>query len=519
MLAQQISSTLWYDYCELEMTVVPIPHGQKHPTFRWKRLQWTKLHVLFNTDKENQLAWLYHLGGDGLAVICGRPSENLFTIDCDSPASLAYVKKQLAMREIQAPCVISSRGGHVYLRAREGAVQGISSGKMQDIEIKGDGELAVLPPTIHHTGHVYEWEQGTPYNIPTISIDEIDFLTDLSGNSVHLKVTVNSQRRLHDDTRRYLSHGAAYPVGTRNDALYNAARDYNYIGDDIHAAHRDLLPVARASGLSDKETLNTIESAFVGTGFSPSVKPSNSITAALKAFRQSAKWASRTANTDKKVFAALIQRRVHDSYNRENGEFRASYRELKELTGIKGWQTIRRSLERFRALGYIETRGHDKASGACIYRFSDMVIAAGNYYLVQNMHTKTTGAVRSTYCADIAHPLSKAIGITATEILNHLHTSGAATTTQIADAIGKHRTTITRHLAKLAAHNLVKKSGDSYTAIEPDTTQEIDIIRSTGTYHEQLIQKQQHDRERALFALNPILQHLLTKNKNKQEAL
>lgn len=117
MLAELQATSKWYDYAELEMTVIPIPHGQKHPNFRWKRLQWTKLHVLYNDKKyHNNLAFLYRHGDEGLAVICGRPSENLFAIDCDSPEALAHIKKQLAMRQIQAPCVLSSRGGHIYLQ-------------------------------------------------------------------------------------------------------------------------------------------------------------------------------------------------------------------------------------------------------------------------------------------------------------------------------------------------------------------------------------------------------------------
>ena len=518
MLAESQATSTWYDYTQLEMTVIPIPHGQKHPNFKWKRLQWTALHVLLDDPKHGLfLSHFYRLADEGLAVICGRPSENLFVIDCDTPDALAHIKKQLALRQIQAPCVLSARGGHLYLRASEGAVKGIASGIMQDIEIKGDGELAVLPPTIHHTGHLYKWEQGTPYHIPTISTDDIDFLSDLSGNPIQLKTTANSQRRLHDDTRRYLEHGSTYTIGSRNNALYRAASDFNYTGKTEVAAHHELTPIAIASGLSAAETAATIQSAY-GQSHTPS--RSNSITDQLHAFLHNAKWQGRTGNTDKNLFGAMVQRRKQDAYNRDNGHFRASYRELMELAGIKGWRTIKHSIERLTNIGYIQHCGQDKASGASIYRFSDMVIAAGAYYLVHKVHTNTTGAVRSTYCLSYAHPLSKSLGTTATDILNHLHASGQQSAKDITAAIGKHRSTITRQLAKLISHNLVCKNDEiTYSACNLSITQQTNIIRDTGAYSADIQLAARHQRERALFALNPILTHLFQKNRRKLEAL
>lgn len=513
MLAESQANSNWYDYLNLEMTVIPIPNGQKHPSFRWKRLQWSKLHTLLNNDKYlPALSSFYRLGGAGLAVICGRPSENLFAIDCDSAEALAHVKKQLTIRDIYAPCVLSARGGHLYLRAREGAVKGIASGILKDIEIKGDGELAVLPPTIHHTGIRYQWEQGTPRNIPTISAEEIDFLSDMDGNTVQLKTTSNSQRRLHDDTRVYLTTGHTLAKGYRNDALFNASRDYVFIGKDKIAAYHDLMPIARQSGLADSEISATIDSAY---GNQPAPAPRDSITSKLNAFVQGAKWQGRTGKTDKRVLTALIERRKQDAYNRDNGNFRASYRELMQLSGIRGWRTIKDSIQRLMQQGYIQQAGVDKASSASIYRISAMLISVGEYYVkkdVHKVHTNTAGALRSSYCLSYAQPLSKTIGITATDILNHLHQYPNQSVAQISKTIGIHRTTTTRHLATLQSHNLVCKSGKTYCICPTTTTQETDIIRDTGAYTNAQDLADRHDHDRALFALNPILEHLYNKN-------
>ena len=147
-----------------------------------------------------------------------------------------------------------------------------------------------------------------------------------------------------------------------------------------------------------------------------------------------------------------------------------------------------------------------------------MVIAAGAYYRVQTVHTNTSGAVRSTYCVDYAHPLSKSIGVTATKILNHLHASGRQSAKEIASATGKHRSTITRQLAKLIDQELVIKNGDTYHAVRLDTVEEMQYLRQSGAYSEQIKLRERHDLDRALFALNPILAHLFKKNEKKQEA-
>lgn len=496
----------WHIYIDLEMTVLPIPQRSKHPNYRWKKIQWSKLHTLANTLKGiNALNQLFRLGGAGLAVVCGRPSENLFVIDCDSPQSLAHVQSELHQREIHAPTVRSSRGGHIYLRAREGAVKGIAAGTLnQPIEIKGDGQLAVLPPTIHESGWHYHWQDGIPTHIPTISIDAIDFLRDEADNPVYLTTTGNSNRRLHDTTRHYLKHGFTLPEGSRNQSLFDAARDYAYIGKTKTDAHYDLLPIARASGLSESEATDTITSAFANKR--PPAPADDSITAKLSSFLAGATWHS---DTDRRVFAALIKRRAQDAYNRTKGIFRASFRELMQLTGFRSWQTIKRSLQRLTDLNYLQSTGRDKASRANCYRFTDMVIQVGTFFDVQNLHTNTAVSLRSNYCVLLHTPLTQALGKSADIILKFLRENPIChTISEIATAVDRHRTTVSRHLKTLLEYDLIFHHEDGYTSVATTVSHEQAILRDTGAYHKQSQLQQRIDQDRAIFALNPILDYL-----------
>jgi DNA-binding transcriptional ArsR family regulator len=509
----------WQEYMLLEMSVIPIPHETKHPNFKWKKLKWPKLWVLMDTAKGRaELAELFRLGGGGLAVICGRPSENLFVIDCDTREKLAAVRFQLWKRGIIAPVVMSSRGGHVYLRSREGAVKTIAAGTVPDIEIQGDGALVVLPPTRHKSGITYQWDGATPRHIPTISIDEIDFLVDADGKSVQLQAA-NSERRLHDDTRRYLQHGQKTAEGKRNQSLFNASRDYKFVGKDLSHAMIDLLPIAVESGLCESEASATITSAFNGNRAS-NPKAGNSITDCLKAFADGAKWEGRRGKTDKLILEALIERRKVDSFHRQDGVFRASYRELMVLARFNDWRTPQRSINRLIAYGYIEDAGRDEVSGARLYRFPKRVIQAGAFFLVQNPYTKQQGALRSSYCGDFAQLHERqALGTTGAAILKAIRiVQTPQSPTAIASKMGIHRTTASRHLKRLEELNLVIEQDGAYFAATTSASHEAEICRITGAYKSDIERQVRFDQERATFALMPILEYLYLKNQRQQEA-
>lgn len=502
----------WLDYAELEMTVLPINHGMKRPKFKWNKFKWTKLHSLLNSDNGyTSLSKLYELGEGGLAVVCGRPSENLFVIDSDSKEVLESMRTMLALRGINAPCVFTARGGHLYLRSREGAVK---TTKGDGFDVQGDGALVVLPPTRHKTGIIYRWEKDTtPRNIPTVSIDDIDFLTK-NGLPLRLTTSKASKRRLHDDTRAYLQSGHMLPEGQRNDGLFNASRDYVYVGRSEAEALHDLLPIATASGLTDEEAVATILSPYKNTR---TQKPSTSIDAKLRAFLASIKWTGRTGNTDSRVLEALIERRKLDAYNRADGEFRASQREIVLRTGGISRKTVGRSLKRLIERGFIQVTGMAKESRATLYRFSEMVLACGGVFLLQNDTIKTAGAVRSTYWGTYANIYKTIIGNTGLAILESLQNT-VHSVTEIAQRIGKNYSTARYNLKKLITLGLVTESAKyRYTAPVLNLSEQYAIIAQTEAHNAFIALQECMEVEWAEYRLNPILKYLWTQNENKKE--
>jgi DNA-binding MarR family transcriptional regulator len=489
------------DYVELEMSVFPIPHGTKKPVFKWKKLRFAKLWRLMDTaEGRRMLHRFYARGGEGLAVLCGRASENLFVLDCDSREVLDAVQKSLAERDIYAPVVISGRGGHVYLRAREGAVKGC---KFAGGDVKGEGGYAVLPPTIHPSGVSYRWVNGIPRHIPTVSVDEIDFL------GVELEVS-GGNRRLHDDTRRYLRAGRFLTEGHRNDALFQAARDYRYVGLDISEALDDLLVIAVQSGLDAREAEATIRSPYTHNR-GQVADGTLSLHRQLVGFARTHDWGTGSGETDRAVFLALAVRRRDDAHRIGGGVFRASYREIALEAKFNSISTVSRALKRLEAQGFIRSMGRDTETGASLWQFENDV------FLKTKKNIKQHLAERSSYCSFLHSDDSPAddlqergiLGRLGYKVLTILRQVGVALAPEhIAFMVDCHITTAKRHLGKLVDMGLADVQADAFVAVDLSRQAELAIVRESGAMACAEKREVRFELDRANFILTPILNYL-----------
>jgi hypothetical protein len=128
--------------------------------------------------------------GDGLAIVCGRPSNDLVCVDLDDMEVV-----RLADEHLPPTAMCDGRPGkpssHRYFRAidipddlKSTAANGIGgprkirlvdkyTGKTF-IDIQGTGSLVVCPPSLHHTGETRVWyglgqpvdQPGEPASIP-----------------------------------------------------------------------------------------------------------------------------------------------------------------------------------------------------------------------------------------------------------------------------------------------------------------------------------------------------------------
>jgi hypothetical protein len=397
-----------FDLYSMGLNVFPQFYGQKQGV-PWKALQSTR--VEFNS--------LFHLfaGQVNLAVMVGKTSRNLFVLDCETEETFAFSINQMQKRHIPIWAVQTARGGHLWLFSADGEVHNIRAGTIAGVEVRGSNCYVLCPPSLHPSGVFYHWSLGESAAPPAVSLAQINWFTDTAGYPITLKAnrrrtsTPSSQARLRVEhlasrlklpvdgrllklsnrTLDYLETGDSIPEGTRNNRLYQAARDLNGCGFNQHEADHLLTPLAQTSGLSSQEIALTLTSAYsrpatpsrpqTPNSFSP--RPQTWLHAL--AYIQSKRWTGRTGSTDYRVALALVERAKMGSDS--HGVFRASERELATMARVGSRNTARKSLKRLQSDDdpplLVRIGGQDR-SGANRWRFSDEMLQLGKGKVVND---------------------------------------------------------------------------------------------------------------------------------------
>jgi len=368
---------------DLGLNPFPLPHGKKGG-FPWKTLQYTRLD---RNDEEYGLLMLFS-GDCNIGIMCGRTSQNLFVIDCESSDILDFHIRQLRQRNIPLWVAETARGGHIYLLSDDGEVDNIPSGILYDAEIRGRNAYVLAPPSIHPSGKAYEWLHQEGDKPPTVSIEQIDWLYDTHNNrvtlSAHQSKSINKvkPRRkpyspLSRRTRYYIHNGHAIPEGTRNNELFRASCDMAGNKFTKQQAFSALHTPASASGLSTCEIEMTINSAYSQPRTPSKPQQQESKPTAdwqwATIFGDHHDWSGRTATSQRAIFTALIQRAKVAS--NEDGLFRASIREIASLARV-GTATVQRILKLFQDSKHplIIKCGYDKTSLATLWKFPQSII-------------------------------------------------------------------------------------------------------------------------------------------------
>ena len=135
-------------YLSQGLNVIPVPSGAKEPTIKWKEYQERKA-----TGYEVE-RWFPDDYKGNVAVVLGRTSGNLCDIDCDSQELLEILSKALPDTMI----VKSYRGGHIYIRTDyEIHKFTLDLGRYGKLEVLGQGQIGILPPSLHPKGITYEF--------------------------------------------------------------------------------------------------------------------------------------------------------------------------------------------------------------------------------------------------------------------------------------------------------------------------------------------------------------------------
>ena len=136
-------------YWDAGINIVPAPPGGKAPVGQWKR--WQKERVprrlveQWFADESKKL---------NIYAITGAVSR-LVVLDCDTPEVEDLWREYLG-DAFETGCAKTRRGFHFHWRLPEG--QECPKRKGKDWDLQGDGGGVIVPPSVHESGAVYEWQ-------------------------------------------------------------------------------------------------------------------------------------------------------------------------------------------------------------------------------------------------------------------------------------------------------------------------------------------------------------------------
>jgi len=158
---EEIHKELFYRECKL-------------PLVPWKEYQ-TRL-----ASVEEVNHWFNTNPDANIGIVTGAVS-NLVVFDLDSDHAVEYAEEQGGFPE--SVKVKTGKGYHVYVRHPGFEIRN-SVNKNLDIDIRADGGYVAAPPSIHGSGHQYQWVEG--FSISQIDLAPcspwmIDYLNDIAN--------------------------------------------------------------------------------------------------------------------------------------------------------------------------------------------------------------------------------------------------------------------------------------------------------------------------------------------------
>jgi hypothetical protein len=109
------------------------------------------------TDVHQIKAWWQKWPDANIGIATGGIS-GLVVVDVDGAEGAATLKALVEQHEVlpRTAIVITARGLHLYFAMSSGCGP-IPCSSRNGLDIRGDGGYTVGPPSIHVTGHVYQW--------------------------------------------------------------------------------------------------------------------------------------------------------------------------------------------------------------------------------------------------------------------------------------------------------------------------------------------------------------------------
>lgn len=269
------------DLAEIGVPVFPLGARSKIPAISKKRGGRGMEDA--TTDAAQIIEWWSEYPNANIAI---RTGVTVDVLDIDGPEAFEALEKLRGYEPIDAPMVKTSRGWHFWF-----AASGLKSrtGFTEHCDFRGLDASATAPPSVHESGHVYEWVGHV------LSGPDLDLNSDLSllppvpdwlRTALRPKKlaapklsrptydTFQVRGRGGGKSEQYVRTVVSNEIlklknageGTRNHTLNECSFNIGQMcGDHLYPfdqAAEELLDAARAIGLPDRESVETIKSGL-----------------------------------------------------------------------------------------------------------------------------------------------------------------------------------------------------------------------------------------------------------------
>lgn len=211
-------------YSDLGVSVIPTVKLSKKGAVKWKPFQ------RLRPDPDQLRMWFADVDNEqlGVAAVLGQVSGGLLCRDFDEPGSYEAWKRSEPRLARALPTLMAFRGPHVYFRCKDYPLSatGTFIRTLGDGEMRGDGHIAVLPPSLHAKSKApYRWLIEPGNSFPEASLGafgiEVDPKNVTQGD---LCVTVPLPAALPLWLQQYLSEKPFGATGTSGGAILDAIK-------------------------------------------------------------------------------------------------------------------------------------------------------------------------------------------------------------------------------------------------------------------------------------------------------
>lgn len=191
-------------YLALGFSIIPLRPRRKIPVIPWKEFQHRQA-----TNRE-AVRWFGN-GRYNIAIVTGEAS-GICVLDFDSEEAYHGAEEKGLP---DTPTVKTAKGFHLYCKYASGIRNVQMSDALPGIDLRAEGGYVVAPPSIHPSGHQYEWEEGnTLFDLPFA--EPPDWIKQAMVTPVHPSKRRNGQghKQIKKNSIQDLFHGVA--EGERN---------------------------------------------------------------------------------------------------------------------------------------------------------------------------------------------------------------------------------------------------------------------------------------------------------------